>query len=122
MQLSRENSQALYQIQSYEDGIITINEQKYHCSLLLMPDKLIAPWGPEKLNELKAENFESLVAYQPELVLLGTGKILAFPPTALFQSLRDIQIGVEVMDSHAACRTYTLLASEGREVAAVLLK
>lgn len=122
MQLSRETSEALYQIQSYEEGVITINDQEYSCSLLLMPNKLIAPWGPENLAELKAEHFTSLVFYQPELILLGTGKTLSFPSSALFQPLTEIQVGVEVMDTKAACRTYTLLASEGRHVVSLLLK
>ncbi len=122
MQLSRETSEALYQIQSYKEGVITINDQEYNCSLLLMPNQLIAPWGPENLNGLKAEHFECLVPYQPELVLLGTGKILSFPSSALFESLTAMQVGVEVMDTRAACRTYTLLASEGRQLVALLLR
>lgn len=122
MQLSRETSEALYQIQSYKEGVITINDQEYNCSLLLIPNQLIAPWGPENLSGLKAEHFKCLVPYQPELVLLGTGKTLSFPSSALFESLTAIQVGVEVMDTRAACRTYTLLASEGRQVVALLLR
>src|SRR5205814_853448 len=124
MQLSRETSQALYQIQAYENGVIMINGEKYSCSLLLMPNRLIAPWGPESIAALKAKHLESLLVYQPELVLLGTGKTLFFPPDSafLFQSLKQTQVGVELMDTQAACRTYTLLAAEGREVLAVLLK
>jgi uncharacterized protein len=122
MQLSRETSDALYQIQAYEEGVIIINGEKYASSLLLMPNTLIAPWGPEDITGLKAEHFESLLVYQPELVLLGTGKTLSFPSPVLFQALTQKQVGVEVMDTKAACRTYTLLASEGRQVVAVLLK
>lgn len=121
MQLSQETSTALYQIQRYESGHITINNHVYSDSLLLMPNQLLAPWGPPSMALLTPEHFEALLKYEPELVILGTGKKLLFPPSDLFQMLTKAQIGVEIMDTSAACRTYTLLASEGRHVLAILL-
>lgn len=122
MQLSRETSNVTYQIQRYELGCVTINNHEYRDSLLLMPNQLISPWWPPKVALLTVQHFAELLIYQPELVLLGTGDKLVFPPNHLFQILTDARIGVEIMDTGAACRTYTLLASEGREILAVLLK
>ena len=121
MQLSLDKSDAHYQIQAYNHGCVTINGQKYFESILIMPDHLISPWGPTTLESLNESYFIELLKYEPELVLLGTGKNLQFPSSSLFLPLSSKHIGVEVMDTGAACRTYTLLVSEGRKVVAGLL-
>jgi uncharacterized protein len=121
MQLSRETNSALYQIQGYAEGSITINGKLYTESLLITNNQLLCPWGPSSVASLTTQHFQALLGYEPELVLLGTGKTLTFPPKEVFQALTQAYIGVEVMDTSAACRTYTLLASEGRGVVAALL-
>jgi uncharacterized protein len=70
---------------------------------------------------LEAAHFEAILEFMPEIVLLGTGGTLRFPHPRLTEALIRAQIGVEVMDTPAACRTYNILASEGRKVAAALL-
>jgi uncharacterized protein len=58
---------------------------------------------------------------KPEIVLLGTGATFVFPDPARLAPLRDARVGVEVMDTAAACRTYNILLAEGRNVVAALI-
>lgn len=121
MQLTKETIDTPYLIQSYTEQAVIINGQSYTHSLLLTPNQLHSPWGPTSIQQLTDEHIQSLLTYKPELILLGTGKTLHFPPHALLQPLLDAHVGVEVMDTGAACRTYMLLVSEGRAVVALLL-
>ena len=68
-----------------------------------------------------AGDFKFLLALEPEIVLLGTGATLRFPRPALSHCLTQAHIGLEVMDTAAACRTYNILVAEGRRVLAALL-
>ena len=63
----------------------------------------------------------ALIELKPELVLLGTGKILRFPHPSILGAMAAARIGMEVMDTQAACRTYNILSEEGRNVAAALI-
>lgn len=107
-------------IDAYDKKSITINEKNYYQSLIIMPD-YISIWEIENFNQLTLAHFQRLHTLQPALVLLGTGQTLQFPNSELLQPLFTAQIGIEVMDSAAACRTYNILMAEGRRVLAALL-
>ena len=81
----------------------------------------VSPWDAIGFEQLQAHHFESLLSYQPEVVIFGSGASLRFPQPALLKALIEKRIGVETMDTAAACRTYNVLASEGRSVLAALL-
>ena len=81
----------------------------------------VAPWAAASFEELQAGHFEQLLVYQPEVVIFGSGAQLRFASPALARALTERRIGVETMDTAAACRTYNVLASEGRSVVAALL-
>ena len=85
-----------------------------------MPDHIIENWQAQTFQQLTAEHFELLFPFQPEIVLLGTGTTLCFPSPSITKELTALKIGVEVMDTNAACRTYNILMAEGRNVAAAL--
>ena len=108
-------------IRAYGAGQITVNDEVYVSSLVLMPDYILHPWGPARASELRIEDFMQIAALQPEVVLLGTGARLRFPDPAMTQPLMQARIGMEVMDTAAACRTYNILMGEGRRVAAALM-
>jgi uncharacterized protein len=108
-------------IQSYAAGSITVNETIYTASLLLAPDRLIADWPPQTFADLAPQHLATVAALQPEIVLLGTGRILRFPDDQILAPLIDNDIGYEIMDTGAACRSYNILMSEGRRVVAALL-
>ena len=78
-------------------------------------------WNCEHFEDLTEAHFEALVATRPELVVFGSGARLRFAPPGLMRNLMQNRIGVETMDTLAACRTYNILAGEGRRVIAALL-
>lgn len=86
-----------------------------------MPDRITEDWKVQNIEALDRHNIEALAALEPELVLLGTGDVLRFPDPRLLVNLTHAGIGAEVMDTRAACRTYNILAEEGRNVAAALI-
>lgn len=104
----------------YGAGYVTINQIRYEQSLIVLPDRII-DWEPRTLEQLEPEHFAFLLSLQPEMVLLGTGPMLRFPHPSLTKMLTAAGIGVEVMDTQAACRTYNILMAEGRRVAAALV-
>ncbi len=108
-------------IRSYGPGQVKIRDGVYHASLVVTPTKIISDWPPQSFHDLDTSYFETLVALEPELVILGTGKYLRFPSPAITRALIDANVGFEVMDTGAACRTYNILMSEGRKVVAALL-
>lgn len=78
-------------------------------------------WNCPQFEQLTAEHFAVLATLKPELVIFGSGARLRFPPPAFLRSLMDARIGLETMDTLAACRTYNILAGEGRHVIAALI-
>ncbi len=108
-------------IRRYEPGRISIDDLVYERSVILTPDKVTPDWRPRHFGELDAASLAELGAGSPEIILLGTGGVLRFPPPAWLAPFALTQVGVECMDTAAACRTYNLLMSEGRRVVAGLL-
>jgi len=105
----------------YGIGYVVVNQTRHEHSLIIMPDRIIENWQVQIFQQLTAEHFEVLLPFQPEIVLLGTGTTLRFPCPSITKELIALNIGVEVMDTSAACRTYNILMAEGRNVAAALL-
>lgn len=111
----------IYLIRGHAKGLIQIGEQEHRTSLLILPDRLITDGWPASVSGLTETQLATLLALRPELVLLGSGERLQRPPAALLRPFAEAAIGVDVMDTFAACRTYNVLAAEGRKVAALLL-
>jgi uncharacterized protein len=108
-------------ITGYGDDYVMINQIRYENSLIVLPDHIIENWQAKTFEQMEAGHFECLASFQPEIVLLGTGANLQFPHHTLMQTLSQSGVGIEVMDTHATCRTYNILVDEGRRVAAALL-
>ena len=119
--IQQDTSQATYQIQRFEGGKIYINHHAYSESVIIRPHQLIVPWEPKQLNDLKPIHFTPLYPTLPAILLLGTGSSHQIPPMSLLMPFWEKGVGVEIMDSQKACFTYTVLAAEGREVAACIL-
>jgi uncharacterized protein len=103
------------------DGYVRIGETDYRDNLLVTPDRLIEGWAPGGFDALSESDFAALTALQPEVALFGSGATMRFPHPRLTRALAEAGIGLEVMDTPAACRTYNILAAEGRRVAAAIL-
>jgi uncharacterized protein len=104
----------------YAAGEVVIDQEVYRESLILLPNKVVTDWPPNSVDELEPKDFIQLAQLSPEIVLLGTGRKQHFPHLQLLQPLMRENIGLEVMDTPAACRTYNILMAEGRRVAAAL--
>ena len=107
-------------ITGYGEDYVQVNSQRYQSSLIVMADK-VQEWSAAAFSGLQKEDFENLKSLGAEIVLLGTGPKQRFPHPSLTAPLAQAGIGVEVMDLKAACRTYNILVSEERKVAAALL-
>ncbi|MBC7697835.1 MAG: Mth938-like domain-containing protein [Bacteroidia bacterium] len=113
-------------ITAYDDDYIAINRERFTHSLIVMPMLLINDWSSAANNALTfktltATDFEKIAALKPEVVLLGTGKIHQFLHPKVSALLSKKGISLECMTTAAACRTYNILMSEGRNVAAALI-
>lgn len=109
-------------ITAYSEDYIDINRKRYSSSLIVMPDTLITDWISSLEFDVLAEtDFEKIVPLKPEVVLLGTGKTHRFLHPRIYQPLTQQGIALECMTTSAACRTYNILMSEGRNVAAMLI-
>ena len=101
----------------YGDDYVVINGERYtQSSLLITPDAILTDWQVADFHTLTAEHFATIAALRPEIALLGTGAHLQFPHPRLSIALSQVGIGLEVMDTKAACRTYNILVAEGRRV------
>ncbi len=107
-------------ITGYGPGWVAINGEKIHASVIISKTGH-RPWDCKHFAELRPHHFEQLVDFQPELILFGSGEKHQFTHPSLLQALYSQRIGVETMDTHAACRAYNFLSAEGRKVVAAML-
>lgn len=138
MQVNRNLDPDSYSIHSYAAGQVTVTlpfdpatpaegedgplrREVLRQSLVIMPDRLIGDWPPQRFEELERAHFDLLAGFAPEVVLFGSGARLQRPHPALLSTLTDRGIGVEVMDTGSACRTFNFLMSDRRRVVAALL-
>jgi len=121
MKFHLENANGQNVFTGYGAGYTLVNGVRYEHSLVVTPARVIEDWQVMDFDALSASHFDFLLALKPEIVLLGTGAVLRFPQPALSRRLLLAHIGLEVMDTAAACRTYNILSAEGRNVAAAVL-
>lgn len=108
-------------INAYEPGWIAVNGEKYAGALIVSSETGCRPWSATDFDSLVPDHFKELIHSRPELIVFGSGVRLRFPRPVWLAPLIELGIGVETMDTPAACRTYNILASEGRRVVAALL-
>ncbi|MDH5325736.1 MAG: Mth938-like domain-containing protein [Gammaproteobacteria bacterium] len=131
MRINQELDPSSYTIRSVNAHEITVmspagngvgfEERTLSNSFVIMPNRLISDWPARHVEELSEPLLTQLKELDPELLLLGTGSRLVFPQAHVMAEFSDLGIGLEVMDSAAACRTYNILMHEGRHVAAAIL-
>lgn len=101
-------------------GWVRVGQQTYETSLIIAPDRIVSPWI-DSVDALDEAAIEAIRRLAPEMVLLGTGARQRFPHPRTYRVLIDAGVGVEVMDTPAAARTYNIIAAEGRRVVAGLM-
>jgi uncharacterized protein len=100
---------------------VRIGETEYRQNLIVTPDAVATGWAPAGFAALAERDFADLLEHRPELVLLGTGATQRFPHPRLLRALSEARVGVEVMDTRAACRTFNILVAEDRRAVAALV-
>ena len=108
-------------VTAFGPGWVRVGTTEYRGNLVVTPDEVATGWAPGGFEGLTEADFARLVDYRPDVVLLGTGAALRFPPPRLTRALVEARVGLEVMDTAAACRTFNILAAEGRKVVAAMI-
>ena len=121
MKIEREQAEGRNLFTGYGEGYVEVNRTRHRASLLVKGDRLVTDWPARAVAGLSGDHLAAIVELKPEIVLLGTGRAFQFVEPRLLAPLYEARIGVEVMDTAAACRTYNILLGEGRDVLAALV-
>ncbi len=121
MKMHSDRSGDSHRITAYGSDYVAIDGEVIRHSLVVLPDRLVRDWLPVDDASIDLEAIRALTLLGAEIVLLGTGRRQRFPPAEHYAAMNAAGIGLEVMDTAAACRTYNILAGEGRLVAAALV-
>ena len=121
MKIAQETGPGGNRFTGYGEGYVEVNRARHAQSLVVGSDQLLVDWPAPSVQLLNADHIAALVALSPEILLLGTGATFAFPEPALLAPLYKAGVGVEVMDTPAACRTFNILLAEGRNVIAAVI-
>lgn len=121
MKLHLSQNEGLASFTGYGPGYVAVNGRRHETNLAVRPTLVTPDWTLASFETLSEADFAFIAAQDIEIALLGTGATLRFPSPALLKPLVGTGIGLEVMDTQAACRTYNILMAEGRKVGAFLL-
>lgn len=121
MKLHQDTTGALNVVTGYGPDWIEVNRRRHDGPILLLPEGDVQPWEVSSFDALAPEHFAGLMRQRPEIVLLGTGRAQRFPHPRLTVALAEARVGIDAMTTQAACRTFNILAAEGRRVLAALL-
>lgn len=108
-------------IRQIEPGTLRVGDETFTRAIALTSDKIIRDWPHTRVEDMHAADLDRLVAEAPEMIFIGTGWRQVLPPKQLVFAMARIGIGIEVMDTPAAARTFNILVAEGRRPAALLL-
>jgi uncharacterized protein len=121
VELNLEVPQDILFIRSVSENGIRVGDDYLCDSFILSGQQLITDWDVSSADDIDEHSLQSIFDLQPELVLIGTGKTQVFLPPTVQALFYRRGIGFEVMTTDAACRTFNILVSEGRQVVAALL-
>ncbi|WP_295995382.1 Mth938-like domain-containing protein [Rugamonas sp.] len=121
MKLHASSTQQYQTVTGYDESGVEVNAERYNYSLIVMPEMAPRAWPVAAFEDLTAAHFEQILADAPDVVILGTGARQRFVHPKLTAALTMRRIGVDCMDTQAACRTYNILMGEGRKVTLALV-
>ena len=117
-----EDNQTPCCIRSYSNGCLTLRDKRtFQKSVIINNKQEVTHWSPKSIEDLNEESLAQIIEQKPDIVLLGTGSRFALPCQQLLLPLHKLRIGVECMDTGAACRSYVALFAEDRNVLAALI-
>ena len=121
MKFAQDSQDEGYVITAYDDNSVSINGKPFSLSLIVSNSQLNDDWNLTSIESLQINHIEQILSLNPELIIIGTGDKLIFPAVEAYAAIIQQGIGVDFMDTGAACRTYNILMSEGRDVVAGLI-
>ena len=121
MKLTITDDSQVYTISAYSEGEFTVRGEVLSGSHVIWPNKSPQPWQLKKISDLAQDSFDIIASENVETVILGTGKTLIFPDDHWLEHFYNQSVGIEIMDTAAACRTYNILVSEDRNILAALI-
>ena len=121
MDITQDFCDAKFIITGYGTNSVMINNEPHLESLIIGPELLISPWNVTNPSDLDENNLEIIIQQQPEIVILGTGEKLVLPEPKIIALFAQHGIGLESMNTMAACRTYGVLIAEGRKAMAGII-
>ena len=121
MKFSEDAGGGIHRIDAHAAGHIVVSGRDYCTGLIVSPQRIVEGWGPVEPGDLSAQHIADLLDLAPQVIIIGSGARQVFPHPSLYAPAHSRGIGVEVMDTGAACRTYNILVAEGRRVAAGLM-
>jgi uncharacterized protein len=110
-----------YLFTAHGEGYVSINSKRYHQPLVVTAGEVRTDWTATDFASLSAAHFEYFLELKPDVLLFGTGTKQHFARPELYRALIQARIGIEFMDTPAACRTYNILVAEDRKVVAAVL-
>lgn len=121
MDFSEDFSQATVIVQTYQPGVITINNKNFKKAIVITPERITEDFLPQKMEEINEEHINRLCQSGAEVILLGTGEKQQLLPKNLFIAAAKLNKTIDVMNTAAACRTFSVLSTDGRMVIAALI-
>ena len=118
MQITLENPDHEFVLRGADGAVARVNDRALERSFVIAPDRLVEGWAVSDARAMQPADLQPMLELQPEVLLLGTGEVQAFPPAAVMAACLAGGVGMEVMTNAAAARTFNVLASEGRKVVA----
>ena len=122
MKFAQDTQSEGYVITAYDSDSISINGKVFSNSIILTATQLDENWDITAIESLHHSHVEQLLSFEPELIIIGTGSRLVFPHAGVYSAIINLGIGIDFMDTAAACRTYNILMSESRNVVAGLIQ
>ncbi len=120
MHFQEDRNRTLIRINAWEPGTLTINGNKHQDNLIFTESEILTFPLPKTVQQLTAANIDDFCNIGPEIFILGTGMKQVFPNREILEAAARHNIAIDVMDTRAACRIFTLLASEGRKILTIL--
>jgi uncharacterized protein len=120
MKLHLADTRSRNTLTGYGPGYLAVNGIRYDSALIITPDALPQPWPVTRAADLGPEAVAQILSTAPEIILIGTGPAQVFPSPAQLRPLIEARVGLEIMNTPAACRTYNVLMGEGRRVTAAM--
>lgn len=121
MQLNLEHPDHEFYLRAADGGSARVNDRRLTASFIVSPHRLVEDWPVHDVKAMAPQDLDAVLALEPEVILLGSGATQAFPSAQVLAACLARGVGLETMTNAAAARTYNVLASEGRRVAAAFV-